>query len=290
MIKRLTFILTILTTTTCWSQLTVTGKVIFNEDNSAAPGVDILEKGTKNVTTTKSDGTFSITVSNPNATLVFTFIGVRPQEFQLKGKSEILVKLKLDCNKDFFDTQQIHIYANSGLINNPIGGQIDIASPWILRGIIKGSYSYQTNLEENKFQNGKIELSHFISTCDFDMDFKWNYRQSSFNNELDFRANSFETDLNLRNINLIAGYTHLDITKTKIDTNNSLEGVVVGIGKEFGRPLFPTAYIKTSIYKDKIEYQASIQGGYKRLLFFIKFYKLDSFNELSLGIGAGIGY
>lgn len=290
LIKRLTFILLALTTTTSWSQVTITGTVIFKEDKSTAPGINVVEKGTENGTVTDKDGTFKLTVDNPNATLVFSFIGVRTQEFELKGKREIFVTLKLDCNKDFFDSQQVHLYANSGVINNPVGGQIDVASPWFFLGVIKGSYAYQTNLEDNKMQTGQLELAHSISNCDFDIDFSWNYRQVNFDKNLDFRVNSFETDLNLRTVKLIAGYSRLDFTNIDNADSKQLSGLSIGVGRYFNIPLHPTAILKVGLYRDKVEYQASIQGGHKRFLCFLKFYKLDSFNELSVGIGTGLGY
>ncbi len=282
--------LIVLTTMTSWSQVTITGTVIFKEDKSTAPGINVVEKGTENGTLTDQEGIFKLTVNDPNAILVFSFVGVRTQEFELNGKREVFVKLRLDCNKDFFDSKQVHIYANSGVINNPVGGQIDFASPWIFRGVIKGSYGFQTNLDENEMQTGNVELTHYISNCDFDMDFRWGYRQVTFDNNLDFRVNSFETDLNLRGVKLIAGYSQLDFTKVESADNVNLSGVVVGIGRYFYIPLHPTATIKLGLYKDKIEYQASIQGGHKRLLCFLKFYKLDSFNEISIGVGTGFDY
>jgi hypothetical protein len=290
LIKRLIFIFLAMTTTTSWGQVTITGTVIFKEDKSTAPGVNVLEKGTENRTMTDKDGTFKLTVEAPNATLVFSFIGVRTHEFELKGKREIFVTLKLDCNKDFFDSNEVHLYANSGVISNPVGGQIDVASPWFFLGVIKGSYAYQTNLEENKMQTGQLELAHSISNCDFDIDFRWNYRQVNFDNNLDLRVNSIETDLNLRNVKLIAGYSRLDFTNIETADNKQLSGLSIGVSRYFNIPLHPTAILKVSLYKDIVEYQASIQGGYKRFLCFVKFYKLDSFNELSLGIGTPFGY
>ncbi len=290
LIKRLTFILLVLTTTTSWSQVTITGTVIFKEDKSTAPGVNVVEKGTENGTVTDRDGTFKLTVDNLNAILVFSFIGVRTQEFELNGKREIIVKLKLDCNKDFFDSQQIHIYANSGILNNPVGGQINIASPWTFIGLIKGSYGYQTNFDDNKLQTGRLELAHSISNCDFDIDFAWNHRQVNFDNNLDFTVNSIETDLNVRGRKFIAGYSYLNHTNIETTDSQTLSGLVIGVGQYFNIPLHPTAIVKVGLYKDKVEYQASIQGGHKRFLCFIKFYKLDSFNELSVGIGTGLGY
>src|SRR5690606_41271604 len=119
----------------------------------------------------------------------------------------------LDCNKDFFDADHITLYANSGLVHNPIGGQLEISSPYTSIGVIKGSYSYQTNLDENEFQTGQVELSHPISNCEFDMDFRWSYRNVSFNENFQSIANSGEAQFNLRNIKLIAGYSHLDLNK-----------------------------------------------------------------------------
>ena len=224
------------------------------------------------------------------AVLVFIFIGFQTQEIVLDGKTKIRVKLELDCTKDFFDSRQVHIYANSGVINNPIGGQIDIASPQILHGIIKGSYSYQTDLDDNEMQTGQVELMHYIGNCDFDMDFRWSYRQVNFDNNLDFNVNSFETDLNIGETKFIAGYSHLDFTEIESANNKQLSGLTIGIGRYFNIPLYPTATVKVGLYKDKVEYQASIQGGLQGLLCFIKFYKLDEFNELSLGIGKRFVY
>jgi hypothetical protein len=289
--NRLILILALLiSTVTAWCQVTVTGTVVAKDDNLPVPGVTVVEKGTEHGTITKADGTFSIAVKELNSTLVFSFVGMATKEFPLLGKQEIFVTLKSQCFKDFFDAQKISFYANCGLINNPLGGQIEITSPWLLVGVVKGSYSYQANLNKNEFQNGQIELSHFISTCDFDMDFKWNYRQVSFDDDLKTKAYSFETDLNLRHFKLIAGYSHLDFNKAETEESEISSGVRVGFGRYFNIPLHPTATVIASLYKNKIEYQASLKGGYKRLFYFVKFYKLNSFNEISLGIGTDFGY
>lgn len=289
--KRLTLLIVIIVTaTTSWSQVIISGTVISKDDKLPLPGVVIIEKGTENGTSTKMDGTFSMEVSDPNSTLVFSFIRMRTKEFTLNGQHQILVETKWDCNKDFFDSQQIDIYASSGLINTPLGVKIDIASPWVLGGVIKGAYNYQSNGGGNKFQNGRVELSHYISNCDFDIDFRWSHRQFKLGDRLNSKANSFETDVNFRDIKLIAGYTHLNFNKAEAVDWHKSSGILLGFGSYFNLPLHPTAIAKVSLYKDKIEYQASIQGGYKRFLCFLNFYKLNSFHEISLGIGTGLGY
>jgi len=288
-IKLLTLI--ILTTTTCWGQEIVTGRVFFKDDNSVAAGVKVIEKGTENGTTTKADGTFSINVTDLNSTLVFAFIGVQSEEIKLKGKNDISVKLKLDCNKDFFDAYHLILYANSGLVHNPVGGQIEISSPYTSIGVLKGSYSYQTNLNEDEFQTGQVELSHPISTCEFDMDFRWSYRNVSFNKDFHSKTNSGEAQLNLRKINLIGGYSHLNMTKIDENKTKASSGILIGLGKElYFRPVFGILSAKVAIYNDNIEYQTEFKGGYKWFQCFIRYYKLDSFGELSLGVGAQFSY
>jgi hypothetical protein len=291
LIKRLTLILTILTTTTAWCQVTVIGTVITSDDKSALPGVNVVEKGTENGTNTNPDGRFSITVTDPKATLVFSFIGFQTQEFQLKGRTEIKLTLKLDCNKDFFDANHIIVYANSGLAHNPLGGQIEMSSPYTSIGVIKGSYSYQTNLDVNEFQTGQVELSHPISTCEFDMDFRWSYRNVSFKKDFQSIANSGEAQLNLRNINLIAGYSHLDMTKISENDTKGSSGILLGLGKEiFFRPIYGTLSAKAAIYHMNVEYEAEFESGYRWFQYFIRYYKLDRFGELCLGVGAQLSY
>jgi hypothetical protein len=260
-------------------------------DNESIPGVIIIEKGTKNGTKTDLDGQFSIEVSDSNAVLIFSFVGMVTKEYSLKGENEILVETKWDCNKDFFDANRIRFYGQSGLINNPIGGQIDIASPYIFfGGVLEASYSYQTNSNENIFQEVSLEFKHPISNCEFDIDFRVSYRDYKFDNEFDNNTSSFETDFNLSRVSFIAGYSHLEYNNINTLKKYNSSGLLVGFGISFGRPIYPELVGKISIYKDNIEYQGKIQGSYKRFLMFMKYYKLSSFNELSLGIGYNLNY
>lgn len=274
-----------------WSQYKISGVVISKTDNDSIPGVIIIEKGTKNGTQSDLDGRFEIEVSDPNAILVFSYVGMVTKEYKLEGKNKITVETKWDCNKDFFDAYDIKVYGQTGLINNPIGGKIDISSPYIFfGGVLEASYSYQTNSEENIFQEGSLEFKHPISNCDFDMDFRASYRDFEFADKLANKSYSFETDFNISRYSFIAGYSHLEFNKINTSTKYNSSGVLFGFGTSFGGPLYPEVVGKISIYKNNIEYQGKIQGGYKRFLIFLKYYKLSSFNEFSLGIGYNFNY
>ncbi|MFD2247042.1 SusC/RagA family TonB-linked outer membrane protein [Pontibacter ruber] len=92
----LLFVLCLALVSVGWAQtLQVSGRVTSATDNSALPGVTVLEKGTTNGTTSGSNGEFSLTVPT-NATLVFSFIGMTTQEVPVNGRSTINVTLRAD--------------------------------------------------------------------------------------------------------------------------------------------------------------------------------------------------
>lgn len=72
---------------------TVSGTVL-DTYNMGVPGASIVEKGTTNGTITDFDGNYTLTVSNKNATLVFSFIGYKTQEVPVAGKAKVDVILQ----------------------------------------------------------------------------------------------------------------------------------------------------------------------------------------------------
>ncbi|TVZ09860.1 iron complex outermembrane receptor protein [Cellulophaga sp. RHA_52] len=74
-----------------FSQSTITGTVV---DDEGAPlaGVNILEKGTTNGTSTDFDGKYTID-AQANATLIFSYIGFTTQEISVSGKTTINITL-----------------------------------------------------------------------------------------------------------------------------------------------------------------------------------------------------
>jgi TonB-linked SusC/RagA family outer membrane protein len=62
------------------------------------PGVNILEKGTKNAVSSDFDGRYKIKLSNPKAVLSFSFIGFKTKEVSVDGKTKLDVSLSEDSN------------------------------------------------------------------------------------------------------------------------------------------------------------------------------------------------
>lgn len=77
-----------------WAQKTEVSGVILDEKNLPLPAANILEKGTTHSVVTDFDGRFKISVSNPNAILVVSFIGFTDQTIKLDGsKTNYTIRL-----------------------------------------------------------------------------------------------------------------------------------------------------------------------------------------------------
>ena len=74
-------------------QRAITGTVT-DEADLPLPGVTVLVKGTTQGTLTNTDGKYSISNVPENATLVFSFVGMKSQEFAVLGKTGIDVKMQ----------------------------------------------------------------------------------------------------------------------------------------------------------------------------------------------------
>jgi TonB-linked SusC/RagA family outer membrane protein len=82
------------TTTADHFSVIITGKI--TDDKGVPIGeVTIAEKGTNNIIMSKADGTFTVTVVNEKAVLVFSHVGYTRQEVAVKGRQYILVSLVL---------------------------------------------------------------------------------------------------------------------------------------------------------------------------------------------------
>ncbi len=76
-----------------YAQYTVQGLITDAASGETLVGVNILEIGTANGTTTDLDGRYQITVADENATLEFTYIGYISQQEAVSGKSNINITL-----------------------------------------------------------------------------------------------------------------------------------------------------------------------------------------------------
>jgi TonB-linked SusC/RagA family outer membrane protein len=97
--KRTIFLFLLLVTcTVIHAQNAITVKGVVSDGQSMPmPGATVSEKGTKNSTITSFDGVYQIKVKS-NATLVFSYMGTKPTQEQVKNRTTINAKLIDDTN------------------------------------------------------------------------------------------------------------------------------------------------------------------------------------------------
>lgn len=66
--------------------------------NGALSGVSITEKGSSNGTSTNNSGGYQLTVSGPNAVLIFSYIGYQQQEVAINGQTTVNVTLQANTS------------------------------------------------------------------------------------------------------------------------------------------------------------------------------------------------
>ncbi len=74
----------------------IAGKVTSAEDGSALPGVNVVEKGTTNGTTTNAKGEYTIYVRDAKSILQFSFIGLQTTEVKVGARKVIDVAMSVD--------------------------------------------------------------------------------------------------------------------------------------------------------------------------------------------------
>lgn len=72
----------------------ISGKVVDSKDKLGLPGTTVIVKGTSKGTATDFDGKYSISISDENAILVFSYIGYTSQEIEVQNSNVINVELE----------------------------------------------------------------------------------------------------------------------------------------------------------------------------------------------------
>ncbi|HSF87891.1 MAG TPA: carboxypeptidase-like regulatory domain-containing protein, partial [Saprospiraceae bacterium] len=79
------------------AQFAVSGRIT-DSQGQALLGVNVAEKGTSHGTVTDLDGSYSITVANGDAVLVYSYVGYETQEIKVAGSSSIDVVMDEGIN------------------------------------------------------------------------------------------------------------------------------------------------------------------------------------------------
>ena len=95
---KLVFLLCLLIGSQVHAQGTTIEGTVKDAAGLSLPGVNVLEKGTKNGTSTDFDGHYKIKLTNPKAVLIFSFIGFQSINVSTEGKTKVNATLIEDAN------------------------------------------------------------------------------------------------------------------------------------------------------------------------------------------------
>lgn len=273
------------TITLSWAQDTVEGIVLNTEDSLGLPGV-VVFLDSINQTTTDIDGKFKLAVEEMPATLAFSYIGYLERTVTVTSMKDITVFLKPYVLIHYFDSQKIGFYLQSGLINNPIGGRFYLTTPYFFNSrLLKGSFTYQTNLNENRFVNGSgsfdnIIYGQYLSAglgIDYlDVSLGENYRLINRTIEIDFLSRYSPVDLS-------AGFSNLRISEDEVIEDYN--GMVITVGRYFHEIFKLEASMKFWIYKELFGFRFQLDKSIKRFNFIASYHQLDNYSEVNLGVG-----
>ena len=79
-----------------YAQTTVSGTVTASDTEGALEGVTLIVEGTTTGTYTDSDGKFTVTVPDLNATLILSYVGYSTLEVPLEGRSNVSIVMQQD--------------------------------------------------------------------------------------------------------------------------------------------------------------------------------------------------
>ncbi|GAA4456964.1 TonB-dependent receptor [Nibrella saemangeumensis] len=77
----------------------ISGRVTSAQDGSSIPGVNVVVRGTTQGVSTDADGNYTITVPGDNAVLLFTSIGLVPQEITVGNRTTINLQMQEAVNE-----------------------------------------------------------------------------------------------------------------------------------------------------------------------------------------------
>ncbi len=96
----LLFVLMMSMTGYTYAQLTIKGQITDTEENQPIPGVNILEKGTNNGTTSDVNGQYELTLlDGDGGILVYSFIGFKQQEKSIDKTAQMDVSLEAQAQE-----------------------------------------------------------------------------------------------------------------------------------------------------------------------------------------------
>ncbi|WOI22249.1 carboxypeptidase-like regulatory domain-containing protein [Nonlabens ulvanivorans] len=271
-----------------FGQQVITGKVI---DPTGEPliGATILEEGTSNQVQTDFYGSFAISIEKSGATILILamhFETLYFKTFPNKNDYGDFILEENGCNLPI--KPHLNISANSGLLNNPYG--IDLGF-WNNLNRLKNTtristqIQYQTNFNGDYFFQAGMQLYQIQWDPNYSINIKGSFEKIEFQDAFKPIIYSVEGVVkNANNLGVIAG--------GKLMRLNSTSFLAPTIGLTYDNYLWSgfSTTATVSFFNGNTQYIGRIAKDFGRIATFINYYKIQQFDELSIGLGYTLYY
>ena len=272
--------------TFAFGQITITGRILSQEDSTGLPGVSIVELGSSNGVITDQNGDYMIIVSDTARFLEFRFVGFLERTVPINGQKVINTSLKPAALIDPFD-QEIGLFLQSGLVNTPFGSRFYYSTPVVGRLAVGFKIDYLTDFELNEKLSIILSLSTYrIIIADWYIynSVDLNYRKLSISNNIDLKSYSLENYARINNQKIILGLSMLVNPSDNIGSSTKY-GLLGGYEYKFRKLNYSSLTYKMGFYRETIEYYLQIDVPFKRIKTFVNCNKIGDYQEIMIGIG-----
>ncbi|HPW26127.1 MAG TPA: carboxypeptidase-like regulatory domain-containing protein [Tenuifilaceae bacterium] len=290
--KLIIILIFLIPTTFSFGQITITGRILSEEDTTELPGVSIIEFGTSNGVMADLNGNYKIVVSDTAKFLEYSYVGFVSRKVLINGQTVINTSLKPYIIYEAFD-QKIGLFLQSGLVNTPYGAKFYYSTPVVGPLSVGFQVAYMTDFKLNQRFDAGLSFSSYrfmlrpgawlYGSVDF------NYRKLIIHNSMDMVSYSIENYAKIYDHNIILGLSKIEYSPENSD-NNSGYGIIAGYKKDFRKLDYLTLTYKMGFYKETIEYHLQIDLPIKRVKTFLAFNKIDDYHEIMIGIGFNTYY
>ena len=267
-------------------QYVIKGKVRGADDGLPLPQVTVLEKGTDNGTPTDANGEFELEVSSKDVVLIFRYLGYITQEIEPRFDGPVLIKLRPDCNKDFFYSPHLKLIGAWDIVNSQIGGRVEFRLPYWLNYHAITTHDYYPFDENEYIYKADASVNVTPMSCSMDIFLKYQYQDFQLPSEgLNLRTSVISTGLEPGETKYILGFGFGNTQEP--EGSRKLWAIQAGFEKTwyFGYRSYLPVSMTATRWNGFWDFQVSTSRSFGPMESRLALHLIDGFAQLQLGVG-----
>ena len=277
-------------------QITISGIITSIEDGSGLPGVNVVEKGTTNITVSDIDGNYKITLSDTSSILTYAFVGLKTIEIKVGRKPIHDVQMEVDFTQlsDFpmgcyFPLRYTEIGYASGLKYTSIGFEVHNLTPniWRINFQLESLITYREK-GSNEYMDIIIRRYGLFNIKNFAFGITGEYRKFATTDSY-FKEFVLTPNINFKGYRFSIGYAQ-QIQNIIDGQEKPIDGIYLGLSKYFQYDI--GIFIDSQYLNGTWQYDVNlVKHFYKpNLSLAIGYERINIYDEFDISLGYRINY